>query len=74
MENIYSNPYQTYSYLQTCIIMVAYHSNLPVHKDIDSFIWVPFFTVIARTSLLVQADIYFSLSWPVQTDVFVPPT
>ena len=25
------------------------------------------FTVIARTSLLVPADIFFSLSWPVQT-------
>ena len=26
-----------------------------------------FFTVIARTSLLIQADIFFPLSWPVQT-------
>ena len=66
MQNIYSNSQQTYPYVQTCIIIVVCHSDLPVHTDIDSFIWV--FSFYRHSSQkLVQANISFSLSWPAQT-------
>ena len=57
-----SHATHTYSSTQTFFFFFAV-----VHLDSFVHLGVFFFTVIARTNLLVPADVSFPLPWPIQT-------